>query len=68
MEDNATVRTVFTEKQPFKGVENYFTDAFLYQKANEVAKELLFEDDDSDNEADSDSEEDTPLLLLSNQW
>jgi len=30
VEDNATVRMVFTEKQPFKGVKNYFTDALLY--------------------------------------
>jgi len=39
VEDNATVRTVFAEKQPFKGVENYFTDVLLYQEANKVAKE-----------------------------
>jgi len=52
-DDNATVRTVFAEKQPFKGVENYFTDALLYQKANKVAKESLLEDHDSGNEADS---------------
>ena len=63
MEDNATVRTVFAKKQPFKGVKNYFTDALLYQKANEIAKEMLLEDDDSDNEADSESEEDTPATL-----
>ena len=63
MEDNASVETVFAEKQPFKGVENYFTDALLYQEANEVAKEPLLEDDDSDNEADSESEEGTPTTL-----
>ena len=63
MEDNATVRTVFAEKQPFKGVENYFTDAFIYQEANKVVKEPLLEDDDSSNEADSESEEDTPTTL-----
>ena len=32
VDDNATVQTVFAEKQPFKGVENYFTDALLYQE------------------------------------
>jgi len=53
VEDNATVRTVFAEKQPFKGVKNSFTDALLYQEVNKVTKEQLFEDDDSDNEADS---------------
>jgi len=63
VEDNASVETVFAEKQPFKGVENYFTDALLYQEANEVAKEPLLEDDDSDNEADSESEEGTPTTL-----
>jgi len=62
------VRTVFAEKQPFKGVENYITNALLNLEANEVAKEPLFEDDDSGNEADSESEEDTPTTLLSNQW
>ena len=63
VKDNATVRTVFTEKQPFKGVENYFTDAFLYQEANEVAKVPLLEDDDSGNEMDSQLEEDTPATF-----
>jgi len=43
---------VFAEKQQFKWVENYFTDALLYQEANKVSKEPLLEDDDSDNEAD----------------
>ena len=57
------VQTVFAEKQPFKGVENYFTDIFLYEEANKVAKEMLLEDDDSGNEADSESEEDTLATL-----
>jgi len=34
VEDNAMVQMVFAEKQPFKGVENYFTDALLYQESN----------------------------------
>jgi len=63
VEDNATVRTVFAEKQPIKGVENNITDAPLYQVANEVDKELLLEDDDSGNEADSELEEDTLATL-----
>jgi len=54
---------MFAKKQPFKGVETYFTDTLLYQEANKVAKELLLEDDDSDNEADSKPEEDTPATF-----
>jgi len=54
---------VFAKKYPFKGVENYFTDALLYQEANNVSKELLLEDDDSGNETDSESEEDTPTTF-----
>jgi len=57
------VQTMFAEKQPFKGVENYFADALLYQEANKVAKEPLLEDDDSGNEADSESEEDIPAIF-----
>ena len=30
------VRTLVAEQRPFKGVENYFTDALLYQDAHEV--------------------------------
>ena len=57
------VQMVFAEKQSFKGVENYFIDALLYQEANEVAKEPLLEDDDCGSEADSESEEDTPATF-----
>jgi len=32
VKDNTTIQTVFVEKQPFNGVENYFTDALLYQE------------------------------------
>ena len=64
VEDDATVRTVFTEKQPFKGVENYFTDALLYQEIGETSKESLSNDDDSGNEADSESEADMPAILI----
>ena len=55
---------VFAEKQPFKGVENYFTDAFLYQETSETSKEPLPDNDDSGNEADSESEGDTPATLI----
>src|SRR5436190_7942812 len=30
------VRTLVAEQRPFKGVENYFTDALLYRDAHEV--------------------------------
>ena len=39
-------------------MENYFTDALLYQEANKVSNESLPENNDSDNEADLESEED----------
>ena len=67
IEDDATVRTVFAEKQPFKGVKNYFTDALLYQETSETSKEPLPDNDDSGNEADSESEGDTQLLWSMNQ-
>ena len=54
---------MFAEKQPFKGVENYFTDALLYQEADIVAKEPLLESDDSGNEADLEPEEDAPTIV-----
>jgi len=56
---------VFAEKQPFKGVENYFTDALLYQKFSKTSKESLPDNDDSGNEADSESEGNTPATLVS---
>ena len=40
---------------PFKWVENYFTDALLYQEASKASKEPL-PGDDGGNEADSESE------------
>jgi len=54
---------VFAEKQPFKGVENYFTNALLYQEANKVTKESLPEDVNSGNEADSEPEENMPATF-----
>ena len=54
---------MFDEKQLFKSVKNYFTDALLYQEANKVAKESLLEEDDSGNKVDSEPEEDTPATF-----
>src|SRR3954467_12508036 len=48
------VRTLVAEQCPFKGMENYFTDALLYQEAHEVVvqdKEVL----ELGNEADRES-------------
>jgi len=64
MKDDTTVQTVFAEKQPFKGVENYFTDALLYQKISKTSKEPFPNNDDSGNDADSESEGDTPATLV----
>jgi len=65
VEDDTTVRTVFAEKHPFKGVENYFTDALLYQEVDKTLEESSPDDDDSGNEADSESEADMPAILVS---
>ena len=62
VEDDATVRTIFAEKQPFKGVENYFTIALLYQ-IGKTSKEPLPDNDDSGNEVDSESEGDMSATL-----
>ena len=64
VEDDAIVRTIFVGNQPFKGMENYFTDALLYQKIGETSKESLPDDDDSGNEVDSESEADMPAILI----
>ena len=45
-------------------MENYFTDALLYQEADKTPEESLPDDDDSGNEADSESEADMPAILI----
>src|SRR3954465_10021909 len=53
------VRTLVTEQRHFKGVENYFTDALLYQDANEVVvqeKEELELGNEADRESVSESD------------
>src|SRR3954463_1460377 len=53
------VRTLVAEQRPFKGVENYFTDALLYQEAHEVVvqeKEELELDNEADREPISESD------------
>ena len=39
--DKIMVRTVFVEMQPFKGVENYFTDSLLYKENSKVVKKIV---------------------------
>src|SRR4051812_34556118 len=63
------VRTLVAEQRPFKGVENYFTDALLYQEAHEVVmqdKEVLElgnrADQEPASESDNESEEWEPNL------
>ena len=50
------VRMVFVN-QPFKGVENYFTNSLLYKKNGKVVEKSLPDDIDRGNEADSESRE-----------
>ena len=45
-------------------MENYFTDALLYQEAGGALKEPLPDDDESGNEADSESEAGIPDILV----
>jgi len=47
-----------------KGVENYFTDALLYQEISKELKEPLPDDDNSGNEADSESKGDMSAALV----
>ena len=63
VDDKAMVKMVFFEMQPFKEVENYFTDSLLYREVNKVAKEPLLDDIDSGNEADLESKEDMPAII-----
>ena len=53
------VHTLVAEQCPFKGVENYFTDALLYQEAHEVVvqeKEELELGNEADRESVSESD------------
>ena len=45
------------EKNPFKAVENYFTDFLLYQDSLEADENSHPDEPDSGNEADIDLEE-----------
>jgi len=66
VDDNSEVKTVFASLQPFKGVENYFTDSIFYSDDEENDEEPIFHVDDG-NEADSECEPvmatDNPLVI-----
>ena len=47
---------LITEKYPFKGLENYFTDSLLHQDSLETAENPSPEDLDSGNEANTETE------------
>src|SRR3954469_4852261 len=59
VDDQGQVCTLVAEQRPFKGVENYFTDALLYQEAQEVVvqdKEVLELGNGADREPASESD------------
>ena len=47
------VRTLISQRHPFKGVENYFTDSLLYQDSLEANENPDPEELNSGNEADT---------------
>jgi len=49
--------------QPFKEVENYFTDSLLFQEDIDPLKQSLPDNVDSGNEPDLESEEDAPATI-----
>lgn len=54
-DDREMVHMLITDKQPFKGVKNYFKDAMLYIDTTEASTSSTIgvgEDYDSGNEAD----------------
>jgi hypothetical protein len=53
------IKTLIAEKQPFKGVENYFTDSIHYQDSLEASP---VRETDSGNEADIESEPEEECL------
>src|SRR5436189_5921138 len=59
VDDQGQVCTLVAEQRPFKGVENYFTDALLYQETHEEVvqdKEVLELGNEADREPASESD------------
>ena len=59
--EDEKLRTLITERHPFKLVENYFTDSLFYQDSLETDENPHPEEPDSGNEADTEPEEDECL-------
>ena len=55
--EDGKVRTLITERHPFKGVENYFTNSLLYQDSLEADENPYPKKLESGNEADIEPEE-----------
>src|SRR4051812_24471734 len=58
MDAKGQVRTLVAQQHPFKGAENYFTDALLYQDAPEVVaqqKEEFGLGNEADRKSNSES-------------
>jgi len=49
--EDEKVRTLITERHPFKEVENYFTDSLFYQDSLEIDENPHLEEPDFGNEA-----------------
>ena len=59
------IKTLIAEKQPFKGVENYFTDSVHYRDSLEISENIPEGEIESGNEADVEEgpEDDCPWEL-----
>jgi len=61
-DEDGKVRMLITEKHPFKGVKNYFTNFLLYQDSLETDENPQQEDSDSCNKADIEPEPEEECL------
>jgi len=61
IDEDGKVKTLISERHPFKRVENYFTDFLLYQDSLEVDENSHPKEPDSGNEADTEPKEDECL-------
>lgn len=56
VDDYGKVQTLIADQNPFKSIENYFTDSLLYQDQLETDPKL--EETDFENEVDNEWESD----------
>ena len=61
VDEKEKVRILITERHPFKGVKNYFTDCLLYQDSLETDENMHPEEHESGNEADTEPKEEEYL-------